>query len=115
MKLFDDHGSMQVNDVLKRQDNLYYVYATDYRVSNLSGIRIFSIRIDKGKIHFNSLLSREKLSNQFEYDDNTEVLYVHDGHVYFEEIKNNGAEVLIKAGESSVMLKLVNEEQYIIQ
>ncbi|OBR65711.1 hypothetical protein A7K91_14190 [Paenibacillus oryzae] len=112
---FDHNGSMQIDDVVERTNDVCYVYATDYRVSNITGIQMFSIAITKdNKVELTSLISQQQMESAFVYDDKTEILYRHDDHIYFEEIRNNGSEVLINTGDSDFILVLDDEGKYTI-
>lgn len=113
VEIIDNQGSMRIEEVEKRDEHLYYFYATDYRFSNITGIRTFKIEIeDEHAIHRDSLINKEMLTDNFRYDEKSEVLYYDDGHIYYKEIRDNGSEVLITVGDTDYLLELGEDELY---
>lgn len=115
IEIIDSRGSMRIEEIKKRDEHLYYVYATDYRMSNMTGIRIFKIEIDdEHTINRDSLVNKERLTDNFRYDEASEVLYYNDGHIYYKEIRDNGSEVLITVGDTDYLLQLGEDELYYV-
>lgn len=114
-QIIDSQGSMQIEEIKMRDEHLYYVYATDYRVSNITGIRIFKMEIDEHTIHRNSLVDKERLTDNFRYDEASEILYYNDEHIYYKEIRDNGSEVLITVGDTDYLLQLGEDELYQVE
>jgi len=105
-------GSMRIEEIIKRDERLYYVYATDYRASNITGIQVFSLEIDSSTMNWRSLLGKEGLSDKFVYDDGSEILYYENGHIYFKEIGDNGNDIVITAEDTDFSMKLGNDGLY---
>lgn len=112
-EIIDSRGSIRIEEIKKRAEHLYYVYATDYKVSNMTGLRIFKIEIDDERaINLDSLVNKERLTDNFRYDEASEVLYYNDGHLYYKEIRDNGSEVLITVGDTDYLLQMDEDELY---
>lgn len=113
-KMIDSKGSMRIDEIIKREDNLYFVFATDYRVSNITGVQLFNIEIDDDTLNLNHIINKEGLVEKFVYDDVSNILYYDNGHIYFKEITDNGNEVLITAGDTDFLMRLDEDELYYI-
>lgn len=115
VEIIDSRGSMRIEEIKRRDEHLYYVYATDYRVTNITGIQIFKIEIEDGQtLDWNSLINKERLNENFQYDETSEVLYYHDGQIYYKEIRDNGNEVLITVADTDYLLQLGDDGLYYI-
>jgi hypothetical protein len=115
VEIIDSRGSMRIEDIKRRDEHLYYVYATDYRITNITGIHVFKIEIEDGQtLDWSSLINKERLTDNFQYDEASEVLYYHDGHIYYKEIRDNGNEVLITAADTDYLLQLGDDGLYYI-
>lgn len=113
VQILDQKGSLRVDEMLKRDDNLYYIYATDYKMGALTGLRMFSIGIDEDQqLKLTSLIDKEPLDPEVVYDERSEILYAREGHIYVEDIKDRGAEVTLQAGASRLVLELGKEGRY---
>ncbi|MEF2246112.1 hypothetical protein V1L65_14245 [Paenibacillus sp. IITD108] len=113
-KMLGSKGSMRIEEIIKRDEHLYYVYATDYRVSNITGIQIFSIELDGRTLNRHSLFNKEVLAEKFVYDDKSEILYYENGHVYFKEIRDKGNNILIFAGDTDFIMQLSEDGFYLV-
>lgn len=111
-QMIDSKGSMRIEEIKKRDEHLYYVFATDYRVSNITGIQIFNIEIDGHTINRHSLINKERLAEKFVYDDASGILYYENGHIYFKEIRDNGNDVLINVGDTDFLMQLGEDGLY---
>lgn len=111
VELIDSNGSMRIHEVVER-DPYYYVYATDYRVSNITGIKIFRILMQEHTVQIQSLINQNEILPGFKFEEAFDVLYYNNGHIYFDSIRNNGAEVAIKAGEIDYLLRLGEDGLY---
>jgi len=110
--MIDSKGSMRIDEIIKRDDNLYIVYATDYRMSNITGVQIFNIEIDDRTINQRHIINKDDLGEKFVYDDVSNILYYDNGHIYFKEIRDNGNEILITAGDTDFFMRLDQDELY---
>lgn len=108
-EMIDSNGSMLINEVLKLNDDLYYIYVTDYKFSNITGINIFSLTINEKSIGYKSIIAKDEITNGFRFIDS---LYYDNEHIYFNNIRNNGSEVLIKVNDSIYILVLKEDGLY---
>jgi hypothetical protein len=58
VEMIDSNGSIQINEIIKLNDDLYYIYVTDYKFSNITGINIFSITIYEKSIGYKSIMQK---------------------------------------------------------
>lgn len=105
VEMIDSNGSIRINETIKINNDLYYIYVTDYKFSNITGINIFSIKINEKSIEYKSIISKDEMMYGFKFNDS---LYYDDEHIYFEDIGSNGSEVLIKVKD--IIYTLVLEE-----
>jgi len=108
-EMIDSNGSIQINEIIKLNDELYYIYVTDYKFSNITGINIFSITINKNSIEYKPIIAKDEIINGFKFNDS---LYYDDEHIYFENIRNDGSEVLIRVKDTIHMLILKEDGLY---
>lgn len=108
-EMIDSNGSIQINEIIKLNDELYYIYVTDYKSSNITGINIFSITINKNSIEYKPIIAKDEIINGFKFNDS---LYYDDEHIYFENIRNDGSEVLIRVKDTIHMLILKEDGLY---
>lgn len=59
-EIMDIDGSIWINEIIKLNENLYYIYLTDYKFSNITGINIFSITINEKSIEYKPIIAKEK-------------------------------------------------------
>lgn len=111
-EMIDSNGSMAINGIVKLNDHLYHIYATDYRFSNITGINIFSILINEHSIEYKPIIAKNEMIYGFTYNDAYDVLYYDNGHIYFKDIRNNGNEVVIEVGEATFLLILEEDGLY---
>lgn len=109
VKMIDSNGSIQINEIIKLNDDLYYIYVTDYKFSNITGINIFSITINEKDILYKSIIAKDELIDGFKLIDS---IYYSNEHIYFEDIRNNGSEVLIKVNDIIYTLVLKEDGLY---
>lgn len=109
VKMIDSNGSIQINEIIKLNNELYYIYVTDYKFSNITGINIFSITIYEKSIEYKSIIAKDKVMNGFKFIDS---LYYNNEHIYFDDIRNNGSEILIKVNDKIYMLALKEDGLY---
>ena len=109
VEMLDIDGSTRIEELIKLNDNLYYIYVTDYKFSNITGINIFSIAIDENSIEYTPIISKDEILNGFKFIGS---LYYNDGHIHFKDIKNNGSEVFIKINNKIYMLVLKEDGLY---
>lgn len=106
VEIFDMNGSMRINKI-SALDGLYYVYATDYKISNVTGIDIFRAIIDEHNIEFKSIIAIDELSIGFVYSD---ALYYNNDHIFYKNI--NTGEVEIQANNEIFVLILEKDGLY---
>lgn len=106
------HGSMRIDDMVQFNDHLYYIYATDYRFSNITGIQILSISTDGVDIGLKPVIKKDEWVKGFVYNEVEEILYFDHGHIYFKEIRNDGKEVVISANETNFLFILEEDGRY---
>ncbi len=106
VEIFDMNGSMRINKIYAL-DGLYYVYATDYKFSNVTGIDIFRAIIDEHNIEFKSIIAIDELSIGFVYSD---ALYYNNDHIFYKNI--NTGEVEIQANNEIFVLILEKDGLY---
>lgn len=111
-EMIDSNGSTIINEIVKSDEHLYHIYTTDYRVSNITRISIFSILINEHSIEHKPIIAKDEMIYGFTYNDAYDVLYYNDGHIYFKEIRNNGNEVVIEVGEANFLLILEEDGLY---
>ncbi|WP_312812114.1 hypothetical protein [Sedimentibacter sp.] len=109
IEIIDSNGSIQIDEVIKLNDNLYSMYVTDYKFSNITGINIFSIAINEKGIEYKPIISNAEIPDGFQF---IEPLYYDSGHIYFESIENDGSNVLISVNNTSYMLQLREDGLY---
>gem|GEM_PF-2733059 len=109
---FDKKGSMRVDHLLEREDDLYYMLATDYRMSMITGIQLFELRLNQDEIQFHPLLTKVGDQEKFTYDSQNHILYYDNGHLYWKEIVANGEEIVVATGEEELVLKTAGDGLY---
>jgi hypothetical protein len=109
VKMIDSNGSTIINEIVKVNEKLYHIYATDYRTTNITGINIYDISINENGIEYKPVISMDDLLFGFKYDDISHALYFDGGHIYYQEIKNNGNEVILRVDDMNYTL-FYNEE-----
>ena len=109
VELIDSEGSIRIEELNKIKDNLYGMYVTDYKFSNITGIDIFGITINENSINLEPIISREEIPDGFQF---IKSLYYDNGHIYFEEIKSDGSSASINANGSSYVLQLNEDGLY---
>ncbi|WP_313345432.1 hypothetical protein [Sedimentibacter sp.] len=109
IEIIDSNGSIQIDDVIKLNDNLYSMYVTDYKFSNITGINIFSIAINEKGIGYKPIISSAEIPDGFQF---IESLYYDSGHIYFESTEYDGSNVFISVNNTSYMLQLREDGLY---
>ncbi|NYB73462.1 hypothetical protein HZF24_04845 [Sedimentibacter hydroxybenzoicus DSM 7310] len=109
IEIIDSNGSIRIDEVIKLNDNLYSMYVTDYKFSNITGINIFGIAINEKGIEYKPIISNAEIPDGFQF---IESLYYDSGHIYFESIENDGSNVLISVNNTSYMLQLREDGLY---
>jgi|HigsolmetaAR201D_1030396.scaffolds.fasta_scaffold31516_1 hypothetical protein len=108
--IIDSRGSMRIEDIRKTGEHVYTLFATDYKVSTVSGIKIFNLELDDDEVRKTSLIKKEHLPETFYYDEASEVLYYKNGHIFFKDISDHGDTVVIDTGDSEYRMTLVQDE-----
>jgi len=111
-KMISSKGSILIDEIIKRDENFYFVFATDYRMSNITGIQIFNIEIDDRTIIRNHIINKDTLPEKFVYDDVSNILYYDNGHIYLKEIRDKGNEVLVTVGNTDFLMRLGENDLY---
>lgn len=111
VELIDSNRSTRINNIVKLSDVQYYIYVTDYRFSNITGINIYSIVIDEHSIRQKQAIAKTKMPG-FVYNDVNNVLYYDDEHIYYKEISKNGNEVMLEVGKVNFLLILEEDSLY---
>lgn len=109
---FDNKGSMRVDHLLKRADDLYYMLATDYRMSVITGIQLFEVRIYPDEFQIHPLLTKVGEQEKFTYDSQNHILYYDNGHLYWKEVVANGDEIIVSTGDEDLVLKIAGDGLY---
>ncbi|WP_128660397.1 hypothetical protein [Paenibacillus sp. 598K] len=109
---FDNKGSMRVDHLLKRADDLYYMLATDYRMSMITGIQLFELRLNQDELQVHPLLTKVGDEGKFTYDSQNHILYYDNGHLYWKEIAANGEEIAVTNGDEDFVLKVAEDGLY---
>ncbi len=112
VELIDNNGSMLVDEIINVNDSIYYIYVTDYKFSNVTGINIFSITIYDNNIKCKKIIAKDELIHGFKYIGS---LYYDNSHIYFEDIRNKGKEVFIKVNGSLYILELKEDGLYYLE
>lgn len=110
--MLNNRGSMRIVEIRKTGEHLYTLFATDYKVSNVTGIKILKLEVDDDDVRKSSLIKQEHLLENFYYDVTSEVLYYNNGHIFFKEISDNGDTVVISIENSEYIMSLVQNEYY---
>lgn len=109
-EIIESKGSMWITDVRNVNGDVV-IYAIDYRVSTITGVRIIKLEIVGDTISVESLIRKESLIDRFYYDEISEVLYYQNGHLSFKEITDNGDQVLITVGDTDFLM-IFNQNGY---
>lgn len=105
--ILDQDGSMEIERILKVEDQKYLIFVTNYQFSNMTGIDIYSLTLDQEHLNFESLLETHHLLEGFTYQN---ALYYQDAHIYYDSIGEQ--EITIKVGEGLYFLKLNDQNRY---
>lgn len=108
-EIIDSNGSIQIYETIQLNEHLYYIYVTDYKFSNITGINIYSVTINHKDLKFRPIIAKDKLISGFKF---IESLYYNNEHIYFENISNDGSEVLIKTNDTIYTLSLEEDGLY---
>lgn len=107
VKVIESNGSKQINGYIRLNDNLYHIFMTDYKFSNMTGIDAYSILLTGKTIEFKSVMSKENLPNGFLSIDS---IYYNNDHVYYKGIRDD--EVLINTNDTIYTLQFKEDGLY---
>ncbi len=107
VKVIDSNGSKQINGYIKLNDNLYHIFMTDYKFSNITGIDAYSVLLTEKTIKFKSIMSKENLPDGFQSIDS---IYYNNDHVYYKGIRDD--EILIIINDTIYTLQFKEDGLY---
>lgn len=107
-KIIESNGSIIINDIISIDDNTYYIYVTDYKFSNITGINIYEIVINNNIVEFESILSTDIAIDGFVIIADS--LYYDNAHINYHNI--NCDEVFIQINDKYYELKMNNDGNY---
>lgn len=109
VKVLNAGGSIKIDEIINLNESLYYMYATDYRFSNITGINIFRIAINEDSFECVPIISMDNPAEGFKLLD---ALYYDSGHIYFHSIEDDGSRVLIEINKVYYELLLKEDGMY---
>lgn len=124
VKTIIDHGSIYIDEIRQVEDNTYYIYGSNYQLSNLAGIIILRLSIQNSEIVLTkNIISKDNLPPEFSFEfenatstapfDCIDTLYYKDSNsFYFQDISKDGSHITCRIGDIEHNFILGNDGLY---